>query len=138
MIGGVAGIAGAVVSHPFTVVSIRQVLDTQIKPEWRRGYSDNVVKAINQLFASGEAWQGLRVNVLRHLFYNISLTGPYDYFKEGLFTRFGEYGWVDPAALLLATAISSAVTLPVDNIRTRMIQLHKQLDRNRINFTSII
>ena len=138
MIGGVAGIAGAVVSHPFTVVSIRQALDTQIKPEWRRGYSDNVVKAINQLFASGEAWQGLRVNVLRHLFYNISLTGPYDYFKEGLFTRFGEYGWVDPAALLLATAISSAVTLPVDNIRTRMIQLHKQLDRNRINFTSII
>jgi hypothetical protein len=65
------------------------------------------------------------------------LTGPYDYFKEGLFTRFGEYGWVDPLALLVATAISSAVTLPIDNIRTRMIQLHKQAERNRINFTTI-
>lgn len=48
-----AGIAGAIVSHPFTVVSIRQVLDTQIKPEWRRGYSENVVKAVNELIASG-------------------------------------------------------------------------------------
>ena len=108
-----AGIAGAIVSHPFTVVSIRQVLDSQIK-------------AVNELVASGETWQGLRANVLRHLFYNVSLTGPYDYFKEGLFTRFGEYGWVDPLALLVAAAISSAVTLPIDNIRTRMIQLHKQ------------
>jgi hypothetical protein len=66
------------------------------------------------------------------------LTGPYDYFKEGLFTRFGEYGWVDPLALLVATAISSAVTLPVDNIRTRIIQLDKQAERNRINFTGIM
>jgi hypothetical protein len=48
-----AGIAGAIVSHPFTVVSIRQVLDTQIKQEWRRGYSEGPIKAINQLVASG-------------------------------------------------------------------------------------
>ncbi len=44
---------------------------------------------------------------------------------------------MDPLALLLATAISSAVTLPIDNIRTRMIQLHKQAERNRINFSTI-
>jgi solute carrier family 25 oxoglutarate transporter 11 len=52
-IAGIAGIAGAVVSHPFTVVSIRQILDTQIKSEWRRNYSEGVVSAINQLNASG-------------------------------------------------------------------------------------
>lgn len=137
VIAGIAGIAGAIVSHPFTVVSIRQALDTQIKPEWRRGYSQSAFKAVNELLASGETWQGLKANVWRHLFYNVSLTGPYDYFKEGFFTRFGEYGWVDPLALLLATAISSAATLPIDNIRTRMIQLHKQAERNRINFTTI-
>ena len=77
-------------------------------------------------------------NVLRHVLYNLSITGPYDYFKEGLFTRFGEYGFVDPLALLIATSISAFVTLPVDNIRTRLIQLHKQADRNRLNPAGII
>jgi hypothetical protein len=79
----------------------------------------------------------LKVNVIRHLFYNLALTGPYDYFKEGFFTRFGEWGFVNPLALLLATGITSIVTLPIDNIRTRWIQLHSQPERNRINFTSI-
>ena len=89
IIAGLAGVIGAVIAHPFTVISIRQILDTQIKVEWRRNYSDNVMSAVNELKASGEIWQGLRMNVLRHLAYNISLTGPYDYFKEGFFTRFG-------------------------------------------------
>ncbi len=52
-IAGIAGIAGAIVSHPFTVVSIRQVLDTQIKKEWRRNYSGNVFEAVQQLMTSG-------------------------------------------------------------------------------------
>ncbi len=47
LIGGVAGIAGAIVSHPFTVVSIRQALDTQIRQDWRRNYSENVLAAVN-------------------------------------------------------------------------------------------
>ena len=70
-------------------------------------------------------WNGLKANVLRHIVYNVTITGPYDYFKEGFFTRFGEYGFVDPLALLLATGISAAATLPIDNIRTRLVQMHK-------------
>ncbi len=132
-----AGAVGAAVSHPFTVLSIRQILDTQIKQEWRRNYSEGVFEAIGQLKASGEMSHGLAANIIRHVLYNVSLTGPYDYFKEGFFTRFGEYGFVDPLALILATAISAAVTLPIDNLRTRIIQLHKQTDRNRINFKGI-
>lgn len=124
-IAGIAGIAGAVVSHPFTVVSIRQILDPQIQSEWRRNYSSSVTESLAQLRASGETFQGLKINVLRHLLYNVALTGPYDYFKEGLFTRFGEWSFVNPLALLIATGIASAVTLPFDNIRTRTIQLHK-------------
>jgi len=41
-------------------------------------------------------------------------------------------------ALLLATGVAALVTLPFDNIRTRWVQLHKQPERNRINFTGII
>jgi len=53
LIAGVAGAIGAVVSHPFTVISIRQILDTQIKQEWRRNYSEGMVEAIGQLRESG-------------------------------------------------------------------------------------
>ena len=80
----------------------------------------------------------MSANVIRHVFYNLSITGPYDYFKEGLFTRFGEYGFVDPLALLIATSISAFVTLPIDNIRTRLCQLHSSPDRNRLNPSGII
>ncbi len=125
LIAAVAGTAGAIASHPFTLVSIRQQLDTQINPDWRRNYSNNPIEAVNQLRASGELWQGLKINILRHLIFNVSLTGPYDYFKEGFYTRFGDYGFVDPLALLCATFITAAVSLPVDNIRTRICQLHK-------------
>lgn len=138
VIGGISGAVGAVASHPFTVVSIRQILDTQTKVEWRRNYSQNVFEAIGELKAAGEMWNGLKVNVLRHVLYNVTITGPYDYFKEGFFTRFGEYGFVDPLAMLLATGIASAITLPVDNMRTRIVQLHKQTDRNRLNFSGIL
>lgn len=137
VIAGIAGAAGALVSHPFSVVSIRQIIDPQINKEWRRGYSSSPLEALGQLRASGETFQGLKVNIWRHILYNVSITGPYDYFKEGLFTRFGEWGFVDPLALLIATGIASAVTLPIDNIRTRWMQLHKQSDRNRINFSSV-
>lgn len=74
---------------------------------------------------------------MRHVLYNATITGPYDYFKEGFFTRFGEYGFVEPAALMLAAAFAAAVTLPIDNIRTRLAQMHKETDRNRLNSTSI-
>jgi hypothetical protein len=137
IIAAVAGAVGAAVSHPFSVVSVRQILDGQINKEWRRNYSASPLEALGQLRASGETFQGLKVNVLRHVLYNVSITGPYDYFKEGFFTRFGEWNFVDPLALLLATGIASAVTLPFDNLRTRWIQLHSQQERNRINFSSI-
>ena len=52
-IGAIAGAIGAVVSHPFTVLSIRQILDTQTKLEWRRNYSEGVSEAIGQLRAAG-------------------------------------------------------------------------------------
>lgn len=138
MIGGFAGGVAAAFTTPFTLVSIRQILDGYIKKEWRRNYSDSALTAFKEVMKEGEAWTGMKVNILRHIILNVSLTGPYDYFKEGLFTRFGDYGFVGPFALILATFVSAAVTLPVDNIRTKMMQMHKQEERNRYTFRTMI
>ena len=66
--------------------------------------------------------------------YNMTITGPYDYFKEGFFTRFGEYAFVNPLALVIASFIGAMATLPFDNLRTRYVQQFKEAERNRINF----
>ena len=55
---------------------------------------------------------------------NISLTGPYDYVLESMWTRFGDYFFVEPCALIVSAMVGSAVTLPMDNIRTRLMQAH--------------
>jgi hypothetical protein len=65
------------------VISIRQILDGQIRKEWRRNYCDSSIltayKQISQI--AGEAFTGLKVNIIRHVLLNVSMTGPYDYFN---------------------------------------------------------
>lgn len=39
MIGGIAGGIAAYITTPFALISIRQILDSQIKSEWRRNYN---------------------------------------------------------------------------------------------------
>lgn len=75
---------------------------------------------------------------MRHVALNASLTGPYDYFHEGLFIRFGEFDFVKPTALLLAAFVSSCITLPFDNVRTRLMNLHTEADRNKVNYRGYI
>jgi hypothetical protein len=76
------------------------------------------------------------VNALRHVILNISLTYPYDFIHERLWIIFGDYGHVTPISLICAALIGSAFTLPIDNVRTRIMQLHNQADRNRYNYRS--
>jgi hypothetical protein len=40
-------------------------------------------------------------------------------------------------ALALSSFVGAAVTLPFDNIRTKIIQMHKEPERNRLNFNGI-
>lgn len=85
MAGGVA----AFVTAPLDLINIRQILDTQIKPEWRRNYKG--FESVNRLSASGELWHGAKVNVLRSVAINTTLTIPYDYFQEHLYFQFGTF-----------------------------------------------
>ena len=40
--------------------------------------------------------------------------------------------------MFLASVISSIFTLPFDNIRTRIMNAHSQVDRNRLNYNGYI
>ena len=80
-------------TSPLELIMIRQVLDTQIKPEWRRNYK-GLSHGLEQLKASGEMWQGVKANILRSVAINTTLTIPYDYAQEQLYSQFGEFGFV--------------------------------------------
>lgn len=133
VIAGIAGGIAAYVTTPFTLVSIRQILDTQIKKEWRRNYS-GVSEGLSALKSENATYKGSFANVMRHVVLNASLTGPYDYFHEGLYVRFGDFDFVRPTALFLASVVSSCFTLPFDNVRTRLMNLHSEADRNKVNY----
>ncbi len=123
ILAGFVGGTAAYVTSPLTLVSIRQILDSQTRPEWRRGYK-TLQQGLSSVRESGKQMTGSVYNVWRHVLLNITLTGPYDYFNEGFYTRFGDYGFVSPLALMLAALFSSVVTLPFDNIRTRIMNAH--------------
>lgn len=133
VIGGIAGGVAAFMTTPFTLISIRQILDSQIKQEWRRNYS-GLSQGLSALKSEKSTYKGSFANVIRHIVLNASLTGPYDYFHEGMFIRFGEFDFVKPTALFLASFVSSMITLPFDNVRTRLMNLHSQTERNRLNY----
>lgn len=129
--GTVGGIA-ALFTSPFELISIRQSLDTQILKAWRRNYADPF-SALEALKKGSGIWHGAGVNVLRHVLLNISLTAPFDWLHERMWIVFGDYGHVKPVSLIFAALVSSIITLPVDNLRTKWMQRHCDPTRNRIN-----
>lgn len=137
VIGGIAGGIAAYLTTPYTVVAIRQILDSQIRQEWRRNYG-SVSEGLNALKKENSSYKGSFANVVRHIALNASLTGPYDYFHEAWFIRFGEFDFVKPTALFLASVVSTVVTLPFDNVRTRIMNMHSQSDRNRFNYRNYL
>lgn len=134
-IAGVSGGIAAYVTTPFTLISIRQILDSQTRPEWRRNY-EGVGATLTKL--GDKKFTGAYVNVLRHVLINITLTAPFDYFHESLYLRFGDYGFVGPLSIFLAAAVSSFICLPIDNVRTRIMNAHSDPSRNRLNYNGIL
>jgi hypothetical protein len=137
IIGGIAGGIAAYVTTPLTLVSIRQILDTQIHKEWRRNYG-SVSSGLAALKAEKSTYKGSFANIVRHVALNASLTGPFDYIHEGLYIRFGDFDFVKPTALFLASCVSTAITLPFDSVRTRVMNQQIQPERNRLNYKSYI
>jgi len=53
---------------------------------------------------------------------NITLTGPYDYMKEKVWLVFGDFGFNHFVSLLWAASWCTLLTLPFDNVKTRMMK----------------
>jgi solute carrier family 25 oxoglutarate transporter 11 len=135
--GFVGGIAGYL-SSPFELVSVRQICDTQTQKAWRRNYGE-VLDALSTIKRRGTSiWRGAGLNAYKHIFLNISMTGPYDWLHERMWIVFGDYGFVKPTALLFASFIGAVATLPFDNWRTKWMNKHTDPTANRINAPNVL
>jgi len=64
--------------------------------------------------------KGLTPHLIKIVFLNISLTGPYDFLNERLWITFGDVHTNRPIALLAAAGLATAVTLPLDNLKSKL------------------
>lgn len=63
---------------------------------------------------------------------------PYNQVKEHMYNAFGDV-FVNPiAALLVASVWGTVLTLPLDNIRTRLMNQFPDKKLNRMNYTGIV
>ena len=137
LLGAIAGGIAGFVTSPLELISVRQILDTQTRPEWRRNYG-SIGDTLANLRAGGSLWKGAWANTVKHMILNATLTGPYDWIHERLWIVFGDYGFVKPLSLAFAGFVGTAFSLPIDYVKTRLMQLHCDPLRNRINSTGIV
>eukprot|EP01015_Nassula_variabilis_P036704 TRINITY_DN953_c0_g3_i4.p1 TRINITY_DN953_c0_g3~~TRINITY_DN953_c0_g3_i4.p1 ORF type:complete len:288 (-),score=48.50 TRINITY_DN953_c0_g3_i4:61-924(-) len=140
VISGIAGGVAAIVSNPFDLILTRQQADRGFLPEYRRNIK-GVLHGIARTIREGSVsslYNGLSANILRAVILNVSLTRPYDYMKESMWIMFGDTYFNIPTAAFCAALISTTLSLPLDNIRTRMQLAFKDPAKNRINYSGLI
>lgn len=66
---------------------------------------------------------------------NAVMIKPYIAFKEYTYNTFGDTILSRPVGLFIASLIGTALVLPFDNMRTRIMAQHKNPSLNRLNYS---
>lgn len=101
---------------------IRQIYDGALPTAVRRNYK-NVMNGYSRIVAEEGTkglMRGVQANVLKAIALNVSFTGPYDYIQEKFWIVFGDTGMNRPAAILGASVVATAASLPIDHVKTRL------------------
>ena len=65
-------------------------------------------------------FKGSSASILKALAINAALTGTYDYLNEKIWISFGDFGFNTYLATAWAAFWGSLVSIPFDNVKTRM------------------
>lgn len=140
VIAAIAGGTAAFVTTPFELINTRIVADGGIYREHRRNYKglgDAWGRIIAEEGGNRGLFKGGLANIIRAVVLNVSLTGPYDYLNEKGWITFGDFGFVKPFAIVWAAFWGSIFTLPVDNIKTKLMKQFNDGSKNRISYNGI-
>lgn len=130
LVAGVCGgTVGAICGTPADVLLVRMQSDARLPVEQRRGYKnvfDGLIKVVRHEGAP-KLWTGVLPNTVRAQLMSASQLGTYDqvkeslihtgYFKDGILCHF--------AASCISGFVATAVTNPVDVVKTRLMNAKK-------------
>lgn len=116
-----AGGIGSVFGTPADLVLIRMQSDSTLPPEQRRNYK-NVVDAFRRIVREEgffSCWKGCGPTVVRAMSLNLGMLASYEEAKDRLGKHFSpNMTWV--MASIISGALASAMSLPFDNVKTKM------------------
>jgi len=137
VISGFAGFLGALVSNPFELVMIRQIHEGTLPSNQRRNYKgaiDGIKKIIASEGGAQALWKGFLPTALKTIVLNATLTGCYDYMNEKMWICFGPTSLNRPLSILWAALWGSLLTLPFDNIKTRLQKQFADPTKDRLSY----
>ncbi|KAJ2940393.1 hypothetical protein O0L34_g72 [Tuta absoluta] len=120
--GSVAGAIGAVVGTPADVCLIRMTADGTLPPEKKKGYK-HVLDALMRIAREEGVmtlWSGVEATVTRAFVVSSAELGSYTQARELFLPLLDEGMLLHFCASMVAGLIATAVSLPVDIIKTRV------------------
>ena len=125
-ISGLASLVGSFLSNPFTVQFVRIVGDVGRKESFHRSRESLMLS------------QGFRAYALRMMLVNTFLIWPYNSCNEKLYVLFGEVFTNRIFSTFYAAAICTMISVPIDNIRTRLQYQSSNSQINRMTYRGIL
>ena len=128
----IAGGIGSIFGTPADLVLIRMQSDSTLPVEQRRNYK-NVFDAFSRIVRDEgflSLWKGCTPTVIRAMSLNLGMLVSYDSSKEWLEVKLGKErtntAWV--LSSIISGAIASTMSLPFDNVKTKMQKMTKLPD----------
>ena len=125
-----AGATGAFVGNPADLALIRMQSDNTLPADQRRNYR-NVGDAFTRIVREEgilELWKGVGPTMVRAMALNLGMLGPYDQAKE-IFGKFwGNTMKTNLAASACAGFLAAFLSLPFDNMKTKLQRMKKLPD----------
>jgi solute carrier family 25 oxoglutarate transporter 11 len=125
-----AGATGAFVGNPADLALIRMQADSTLPADERRHYK-NVGDAFVRIVREDgllELWKGVGPTMVRAMALNLGMLGPYDQVKEILGNAFGVSKATTLGASACAGFLAAFMSLPFDNIKTKLQRMKKGKD----------
>ncbi|XP_063537526.1 mitochondrial 2-oxoglutarate/malate carrier protein-like [Cydia strobilella] len=122
LIGMTAGGIGALVGNPAEVALVRMTADGRLPPEKRRNYA-HVFNALGRMISeegAGTLLRGASATVSRAAVVNGAQLSSYAQTREMLLPMMGETMLLHFTASMIAGLITSAASLPLDKVKTKV------------------
>jgi hypothetical protein len=135
MANGISAFLLGILANPFEIVYNRIVSEQLFPPNNRRNYT-GLVDGLTKCLSEGVLMRGAFATALSYGIFFGSISSIYDFLKEYYYYFFGPTYWLRPACLSIATGVGCYLSLPFDNIKTRMHTM-SALPDGRLPYTSV-